>query len=392
VPNNRTWVYLVALAFALAIAYVLVDSTFSRQLPVALENSSLASPASVAGSLSIVTLTDGRLGSGAVYRISPDPFTGSGNFTIHDGDVGRDQDPVEGIITIEGMSDGTFSVIQIAGADGQENEIIPRIVTIANSSSESALFGLNSSRDSDNTGGNDPENIESVLYASKFECGTIRGAEGPLRPGHYDTDIGIFNKQGFPVRITWSAASTDNEPTNALLKTLGSQTSTSIVCNDIRKLLDVGPEFVEGFVLVEVPVDPRLRASISGSSSVLLSPLDSIDVLDVQTFYTANALDELPHPILVDKISFVIRANETSVGLPSSLIGKILDITLPSEVGALSDPEERVKSELMQRYNLTEQQVSRVAIEIKSINVGVGTMIDDHAVSLSKVRPQLKFN
>jgi hypothetical protein len=103
-------------------------------------------------------------------------------------------------------------------------------------------------------------------------------------------------------------------------------------------------------------------------------------------------LDELPHPILVDKISFVIRANETSVGLPSSLIGKILDITLPSEVGALSDPEERVKSELMQRYNLTEQQVSRVAIEIKSINVGVGTMIDDHAVSLSKVRPQLKFN
>jgi hypothetical protein len=290
------------------------------------------------------------------------------------------------------MSDGTFSVIQVAGPAGHEKEIIPRIVTVGNGSSESVLFGLNSSGDARNSTGGNAESIDSVLYASKFECGTIKGQEGPLRPGHYDTDIGIYNKQGFPLRITWSAASTDSEATNALLKTLGSQTSTSIVCKDIRELLGLGPEFVEGFVLIEVPVDPRLRASISGSSSVLLSPEDSIDVLDVQTFYTANALDELPHPILVDKISFVIRSNETLGDMPSSIVGKILDITLPSGIGEVSDPEQRVKSELMRQYNVTEQQISSTVIEIKSVDVGVGTMIDDHAVSLSKVRPQPKYS
>jgi hypothetical protein len=370
---------------------VFVDSTFDQMWTESPINSSHASSASQEGSLSIITLKDGSLGQGAVYRISPDPFTGRGNITIHDGDIGRDQNSVEGIIGIEGVSDGTFSVIQVVGPDGREKEIIPRIVTIANGSSESVLFGTNASSDAGNGTGAITENIESILYASKFECGTIKGSEGPLRPGHYDTDIGIFNKQGFPVRITWSAASTNNDATNALLKTLGSQTSTSIVCDDIRKLLDVGPEFVEGFVLVEVPVDPRLRSSISGSTTVLLTAQDSMDVLDVQTFYTANALDELPHPILVDKISFVIRTNETLDGLPPSIVGKILDITIPSAVEELSDPEQKVRSSLMQRYNVTEQEISRAVIEIKSIDVGVGTMIDDHAVSLSKIRPQPRY-
>ena len=39
--------------------------------------------------------------------------------------------------------------------------------------------------------------IRNLTYNVKFECGTISGDEGPLRPGHYDTDIGILNKQDF---------------------------------------------------------------------------------------------------------------------------------------------------------------------------------------------------
>ncbi|MGI0036725.1 MAG: hypothetical protein ACRD99_00015 [Nitrososphaera sp.] len=295
---------------------------------------------------------------------------------------------VDGITTIAGVSDGTFSVIQVAGADGQLRDIIPRVVTIANSSSESVAFGAAFSQD---TSGSDYEDIESILYAAKFECGTIQGSEGPLRPGHYDTDIGIFNKQSFPVRVTWSAAASDDEATNALLKTLAPQISTSIVCKDIRSVIGGGSEFVEGFVLIEVPVDPRVLSSISGGSTLLSSnQQDKFDVLDVQTFYTANALDELPHPVLVDKISFVIHANGTVSSLPMSMIGTILDITLPSEMGVVSDPEEKVKSHLLLRYNITSEDMSKFVIEVRSIDVGVGTMIDDHAISLSKVRPQAK--
>jgi hypothetical protein len=349
------------------------------------DNSSLASTSSQTSSLSIVTLTKDRLAAGAVYRISPDPFTGAGNFTIHDGDIGRDASTVDGVITIQGMPDGTYSVIQVAGPNGQEREIIPRIVTITNSSSESIAFAANLP---DRNG----SLIESVIYSVKFECGTVRGSEGPLRPGHYDTDIGIFNKQNVPVKMTWSAASNNNEATNAILKTLGSQTSTSIVCNDIQKVLGVKDNFEEGFVLIEVPLDPRLRSSIAGTSTIILSTEDAINILDVQTFYTANALEELPHTVLVDKISFVLHSNVTAGSISESSLGKILDITLPSELGEISDPEQRVRDYLARQYNMTAEESSSITIEIERVDVGVGTMIDDHAISLSTVRPQAKYS
>jgi hypothetical protein len=152
-------------------------------------------------------------------------------------------------------------------------------------------------------------------------------------------------------------------------------------------VLQIGTEFAEGFVLVEVPVDPRLRSSISGSSWVVESQ-ERLDVLDVQAFYTANALEELPHPVLVDKITFVITSNATIHSLPASMIGTLLDVTIPSEIGQIADTREKVMSYLSQKYNMTAAEVSTITVEIKSVDVGVGTMIDDHAISLSKVRPQ----
>jgi hypothetical protein len=145
-------------------------------------------------------------------------------------------------------------------------------------------------------------------------------------------------------------------------------------------------------------VDPRLLSSISGASSVLTSTSssqDTIDVLDVQTFYTANALDELPHSVLVDKISFMITGNVAVGGGSSNMtsdlpVGKVLDVTLPSSVGEISNPESKVRAYFAEKYNLTQEQVAGIEIEIKSVDVGVGTMIDDHAISLSRVAPRAK--
>lgn len=342
------------------------------------------------GSLTIVSILDGDLAGEARYRISPNPFTGAGNYTIRDGEV-SDADSLPGIITIQGVPDGTYSVIQLDGPEGQQRDIIPRIITVDDR--REAVTFIQSPPD---TSGQDLallslEDLESIVYAAKFECGTIEGREGPLRPGHYDTDIGIFNKQKFPVKVTWTAAENDKGGANAILKTIEAQTSTSIVCADIRAILGGEDEFVEGFAVVEVPVDPIFRASIGSGASVLgSSSYESLDVLDVQAFYTANALEELPHPVLMDKISFVITVNGTVEGLPESMIGTLLDVTLPSEVGKISEPSEKVKSHLLHNFNLTEQDLSMIDIEVRSIDVGVGTMIDDHAVSLSKVQPQAK--
>lgn len=228
--------------------------------------------------------------------------------------------------------------------------------------------------------------IRNIIYNVKFECGTISGDEGPLRPGHYDTDIGIFNKQDFAVKTQWSATANDGKNTNSILKTLQPQGSTGIVCKDLRQVLGNNQGFVEGFVIINVPVEPGLLGSLSDGTTVL-GRAEDINILEVQAFYTANALDELPHEVLVDKITFTI-VNDTSGKVPAEMVGKILDITVPSTMNEISDPEAKVKDALVEKYALSDQERAGLEIEIQGVGVGVGTMIDDHAISLSKVSPQ----
>lgn len=249
--------------------------------------------------------------------------------------------------------------------------------------SDSTKLATNSSA-SDQEESNAP--IRNILYNVKFECGTISGAEGPLRPGHYDTDIGILNKQDFPVKMQWSATANDDKNTNSILKTLQPQGATGIVCEDLRQVLGSEPSFVEGFVIINVPVEPGLLGSLSNGSTVL-GRAEDINILEVQAFYTANALDELPHEVLVDKITFTI-VNDTSGKIPVEMIGKVLDSTVPSTMNEISEPESKVKGALAEKYGLSEQELADLQIEIHNVGIGVGTMIDDHAISLSKIMPQ----
>jgi len=43
--------------------------------------------------------------------------------------------------------------------------------------------------------------VGTVTYTPKFICGSVSSDEGPVRPGHYDTDISILNKQDYPIKI-----------------------------------------------------------------------------------------------------------------------------------------------------------------------------------------------
>lgn len=381
---------MVAAAAGATAVLVALSSTFDwRQVnPASDVSNATAQPG---GSLTIVTLAQGKLAGGASYRIFPAPTGSESEYLIHDGEVGADTSAIEGVISIQGMPDDTYSVIQISGPGGQDPDIIPKVIEISNSSSEFVTFGDVQASVSQNERSSDIDDIQSVLYSSKFECGTIRGNEGPLRPGHYDTDIGLFNKQTVPVQFIWSVATSEGSQDNGILRNLGPQSSLSIVCNDIRSLSRVDNNFTEGYVLIEVPLDPKLRALVSGGSAVLDSNVDDkLDLLEVQTFYTANALDELPHPVMVDKITFIIRSNSTVNGLPDSMIGTLLDVTLPSQLGEISDPQERIMDHISEKFGLTETEMAKITVEIRSVDIGVGTMIDDHAVSLFKVPPQPK--
>ncbi|MDE1766637.1 MAG: hypothetical protein KGI27_10265 [Thaumarchaeota archaeon] len=225
-----------------------------------------------------------------------------------------------------------------------------------------------------------------VMYTAKFECGSIFAGEGPLRPGHYDTDVSMFNKERSESTIFWNVVVNNGPSSNAMLVRLGPENATSITCQDIRQVLgNYNENFLEGFIIMNVPFDSILQSS--KGVTISNAGYDS-NPLEVQVFYTANALDTLPHEVVVDKIAFYIIQDGTGK-IPANMMRQTLDISIPSSLNELSNTGDRVKEVLAKQYNLTSDDLPKVVVRIQSVNVGVGVLIDDHAISLSTVRPQL---
>ena len=353
-----------------------------------------ATNSSNAGKLTIISISDSSLTNQSTYVISPDPFGNLANYTIQDGSS-ADENNAAGIVEISGLPDGRYVVTQIEPSSQYETDKISKTVEIMNQSrNEVAMFNNIAWQESEQLEQKHQEvqnrtsPIRNLTYYVKFECGTISGDEGPLRPGHYDTDIGILNKQDFATQIQWSVTANNSRNTNSVIRMLEPQGSTNIVCKDLQNIIGNDQRFVEGFVMINLPLEPGLLASLSDGAQVLGRNFEDVNnLLEVQAFYTANALDELPHEVLVDKITFAI-ANDTTGKIPLEMINKTLDITVPSSLNEISDPEVEVREVLAENYSLSTQELANLQIEIRGVSGSVGTMIDDHAISLSTVMPQ----
>ena len=364
---TRSLAVVVAAAAIVVVAAVLVSFPLQENSPTVAQGSE--------GSITIVTISGDSLLADASYSITPDPRGGSGAYAVQDGGEG-DANPAAGMIEIRQVNAGNYTVAQSEAPPGYGQDRPPRIVEVKGDGAATATF-------SNVVAGAENPQPKSILYTVKFECGTISGSEGPLRPGHYDTDIGILNKQDFEVRLTWNAVLKDGRGTNSILKALEPQAATGIVCDDIRKLTG-GEKFAEGFIIITVPLDSSLQGALAGGSTVV--GRQSVDMLDVQVFYTANALLELPHEVLVDKIVFT-ATGDPSGKVPEAMIGRTLDVTVQSGY-EISDPEDKVRKALAEQYGMSAQEADDLTIRVDSISVGVGTMIDDHALSLSRIPPQ----
>jgi hypothetical protein len=376
---------LVAAAVVMSAVFVLLQSQNILTI--------FASNSSDAGKLTIISVSERSLTNQSKYVISPDPFGNLANYTIQDGST-ADENNAAGIVEVSGLPDGGYVVTQVEVSSQYQMDKVPKIVEIVNqTSNDVAMFN--------NIGWQEGEQqqqqqllqnrtspIRNLSYYVKFECGTISGDEGPLRPGHYDTDIGILNKQDLATRIQWSVTANNSKNTNSIIIMLEPQGSTNVVCKDLQNIIGNDQRFVEGFVIINVPLEPGLLASLSDGTQILGHNSEDINnLVEVQAFYTANALDELPHEVHVDKIMFAI-VNDTSGKIPLEMVNKTLDISVPSSLNEISDPEIKVKDVLAAKYALSAQELANLQIAIKSVSGSVGTMIDDHAISLSTVMPQ----
>ena len=222
-----------------------------------------------------------------------------------------------------------------------------------------------------------------IFYVAKFVCGSIEEGDGILRPGHYDTSVSIINKQINSTSFYWNVSVNDGPVSHSTLISLDSFYSTGLNCNDIKRVSGTEEmKLVEGFVLITIPQNYNPAKPYAVTSN-----LNNSSNLEVQVFYTANALDTLPHEVIYEKISFYIL-NDLTDKIPDELIKTILDVTLKSEINQISNTEYKIKKILSETYEIDEEELSQIQIRIKDVSLGVGSMIDDHAISLSILKPQ----
>ena len=367
------------ISFVLGVCILGFASYFSLNLsPQSTENFAFAQSPSI----TIITLTkDNILLSGGEYSITPDPFKKTVVYTIKDNSASDAEKDKDGIITIKDIKNGNYTITQIKASSGYDVDKLSKIIEVKDGSAVASFTNTPHGT----TVGN--ASIRNITYTAKFVCGSVFGDEGPLRPGHYDTDISILNKQNFPLTILWNVVINDGPSSNAIVKSLDTETSTGIVCKQIREILgfEDNEKLAEGFAIIRIQLD----STLGSEGSVVIKNLseDEINLLDVQVFYTANALPTLPHEVIVDKISFYIIQDDTGM-IPKDMIRKPLDVSIPSGLNEISNTEMRIKNILAEKYNLSDEDLGKIVLRIKDVSVGVGALIDDHAISLHVVKPQ----
>jgi len=235
--------------------------------------------------------------------------------------------------------------------------------------------------------------VKTVTYTPKFLCGNVSSNEGPVRPGHYDTDISILNKQDYPIKIFWNVIPNDGNSSNSIIKILKPESSTGITCKDILPLVTVSKNMLEGFVLFSLPISDGMISAFPDSNNPQVSILRSVNeqqtnLIDVQVFYTANALPQLPSEMLFSKVDFRIL-NDSSGKIPKALLGKVLEVSLASSTNQIYDQVSRINSVLKERFGLSDSEINATSIKIEDSSIDALFPPDDHAISSSRLSPNI---
>ena len=257
----------------------------------------------------------------------------------------------------------------------------------------------------------------SLEYNARILCGTIVGEDGPLRPGRYNSDINIFNRQNFPVSFFWKVVlSTDlkdekqrqeEQNSNFILLALSPGNSISISCNDIKQYLPAAysnrntsnTSFFEGVLTISIELDPSIQGALSsslpnkeGERSELIIPSPSnqesesnANILSVDAIYTVNALEVASREIVLELIEYSITNRDGSGKIPRDIISKILSVTVPIRTNETINPDKQVRDILMREYSLSAAESQNLDISIRNLSLGVGALDDNHAISLQRI-------
>ena len=187
----------------------------------------------------------------------------------------------------------------------------------------------------------------------------------------------------------------DGKSSNSIIKVVESESATGITCKDILSLVTDTKNLTEGFVLLTLPISGSMINAFPDPNNPEASILKSIDesqanLIEVQVFYTANALPQLPSEIIFNKIDFRILSDPTGK-IPQDLLSKTLEVTLTSNAYQVYDQVLRVKSLLREKFRLSDSEMNTINIQIEKTEINSLFTSDDHAISSSRLNPNMYF-
>jgi hypothetical protein len=326
---------------------------------------------------------------GATFLITPNPFTNRSNLAITD-DNAEDANRTSGIVLLPNVIPRQYTISEIVAPDGYIKDVSVKTVNI-NTKSASSSTTVTFEAHPLTSGSNRLE------YTARFICGTITGEEGPLRPGRYNSDINIFNRQSFPISFFWKAVAASQEEeqsdSNFRIRSLEPGGSISLSCKDIQASIpayanDTGEKFFEGIMTINVDLDSSVIGSISSSREGILGTIseeESLNVLSVDAIYTVNALKVASREIVLQLIEYSINKEHESGKIPKDIISKILSVTVPIRTNETINPDQQVRNVLMKEFSLNLEESKRLDITIRNLSLGVGALDDNHALSLQRI-------
>ncbi|HZB15802.1 MAG TPA: prealbumin-like fold domain-containing protein, partial [Nitrososphaeraceae archaeon] len=305
---------------------------------------------------------------GATFLITPNPFINRSNLAITD-DNAEDANRTSGIVLLHNVMPRQYTISEIVAPDGYIKDVSVKTVNI-NTQSTSSPTTVTFEAYPLTSGSNRLE------YTARFICGTITGEEGPLRPGRYNSDINIFNRQSFPISFFWKAVATSQEEeqsdSNFRIRILEPGGSISLSCKDIQASMpayanDTGEKFFEGIMTINVDMDSSVIGSISSSREGILGTIseeESLNVLSVDAIYTVNALKVASREIVLQLIEYSINQEHESGKIPKDIISKILSVTVPISTNETINPDQQVRNVLMKEFSLNLEESKRLDITI----------------------------
>jgi hypothetical protein len=114
------------------------------------------------------------------------------------------------------------------------------------------------------------------------------------------------------------------------------------------------------------------------------------NLIEVQVFYTANALPQLPSEMIFNKIDFRI-ISDPSGKIPQTFLSKLLEVTLTANTNQVYDQVSRVKSLLKDSFSLSDSEMNAINIQIQNSEIDSLFTKDDHAISSSRLDPNIYF-